>query len=52
MFQYSLLKNWPFFENLEKKFQNGPKNQINAKNGKNHIITLYSFIFLNKNIIF
>ena len=40
------------FENLEKKFQNGPKNQTDDKNGKKHISTLYPFIFLHKNVIF
>ena len=51
---FSIFTFWKlaFFENLEKKFQNGPKYQIDAKNGKNHISTLYSFIFLNKDVIF
>ena len=33
---------------FKKKFQSSPKNKFNAKNGKNHIITLYSFIFFFK----
>ena len=42
-----------FWEFREKKIQNGLKNQTDAKNGKkNHISTLYSFIFLHKNVIF
>ena len=43
---------WSFFKHFEKKFQNGPKNQLDAKSGKNYISTLYSFIFHHKNVFF
>ena len=34
---------------IKKKSQSGPKNKIDAKNSKNNLITLYSFMFLYKN---
>ena len=40
------------FEKLEKNSKTVPQIQIDAKNGKNHISTLYSFIFVHKNVIF
>ena len=50
--QYALFENGQFLQIRKKISRCGPKNQNDAKNSKNHLITIYSVTFLHKNLIF
>ena len=47
--QYALFENHPFLVFFLLLPQNSPKDKIYAKNGKNQVSPLYSFIFHHEN---
>ena len=51
IFQYSIFK-WSFFWEIRKKIPQRSQKPNGCHNNKNHISTLYSFIFLHKNVTF